>query len=304
MEEIWKKIEDYEDYEVSNLGNVRSTKRGNTKMLKPAIWWSQSSHKTEEKYLCVTLQQNGTRKCWAIHRLVANAFLPQDPKRLQINHKNGIKDDNRAENLEWCSQSENVIHCAYVLQKNRKYLNRISQFDKKGKLIKVFENVRDAANETGTKHGNILKCANRERNIAGGFIWRFVGDEGDASYSNKVHTKVVALSLYGTFVKEFDSIVDAALWANIDGDNIYCAISGKTNRAGGFIWRYSKQYSKDEFSIFDNKRICEYTAKGTFVKEYPSIKDLIEEKGYDLMKIKNVIMGRQQTAYRRIWKLI
>lgn len=239
MEEIWKKIEDYEDYEVSNLGNVRSTKRGNTKMLKPAIWWSQSSHKTEEKYLCVTLQQNGTRKCWAIHRLVANAFLPQDQKRLQINHKNGIKDDNRAENLEWCSQSENVIHCAYVLQKNRKYLNRISQFDKKGKLIKVFENVRDAANETGTKHGNILKCANRERNIA-----------------------------------------------------------------GGFIWRYSKQYSKDEFSIFDNKRICEYTAKGTFVKEYPSIKDLIEEKGYDLMKIKNVIMGRQQTAYRRIWKLI
>lgn len=303
MKEIWKKIKNYEDYEVSNLGHIRSNKNGRTKMLKPSIWWPQESHKTNEKYMCVTLQQNGTRECFAIHRLVATSFVDNPNNHARINHKNGIKDDNRADNLEWCSQSENTIHSMYVLQKNRKYLERICQFDKKGNLIKVFDNVREAANETGAKHGNILKCANRERNVAGGFVWRFVGDERDVCYANKVKRGVVAISLWGERVKHFDSIIDASKWANVDADSISCAIGGKTNRAGGYMWRYLETYDSDEFSMFDNMKIREYTDKGTFIKEHGNIKDLITSTGYDLIKIKNVIAGKQKTAYRRIWEL-
>lgn len=96
MTEEWRTIDGYDGkYEVSNFGNVKNAKTG--KILKPI--------NNGKGYLRVNLCNNGVRK-WLVHRLVLETFLPTNGK--EINHKNHITTDNRLENLEWCSRSENL----------------------------------------------------------------------------------------------------------------------------------------------------------------------------------------------------
>lgn len=98
--EIYKVISNYPNYEVSNLGNVRNKKTG--KVLKPG--------KDGDGYLHVVLCKEGKTKLFKVHRLVANAFLQNPNNKPQINHINGIKTDNRLENLEWVTCSDNIKH--------------------------------------------------------------------------------------------------------------------------------------------------------------------------------------------------
>lgn len=95
--EIWKTITKFEEYQISNLGNVKSLKFGKERYLK-AI--------KRSGYLRVELNS----KAFSIHRLVAQEFINNPENKEQINHINGIKHDNRLENLEWCTQSENIKH--------------------------------------------------------------------------------------------------------------------------------------------------------------------------------------------------
>lgn len=97
--EKWKDIADYEGlYEVSCRGNIR-----NKKTLKVLSNKSNS-------YVVVNLTKNGISKNYNAHRIVAEAFIDNPLSKKQVNHINGIKNDNRIENLEWCTPSENVNH--------------------------------------------------------------------------------------------------------------------------------------------------------------------------------------------------
>lgn len=99
--EIWVKIPSFENYEASNLGNIRThnwKNSGQTRVLKPA--------KCAKGYLKTVLSGKGIK----VHRIIAKTFIPNPDNKPQINHINGIKDDNRAENLEWVTNRENVIH--------------------------------------------------------------------------------------------------------------------------------------------------------------------------------------------------
>jgi hypothetical protein len=98
---IWKVCESYPDYEVSEAGDVRRlTSRTCAKagyVLRP---WLRCG------YPCVNIGN----KFVSVHRLVATAYLPSDPGRTEVNHKNGIRTDNRVENLEWATRKENAQH--------------------------------------------------------------------------------------------------------------------------------------------------------------------------------------------------
>lgn len=111
--EIWKDIPEFNnEYQISNLGRIRSKEaiimRSNgspyirrSKVLKPAL---------DEGYLKGAVCVNKKLIPYRIHKLVANAFVDGKKEGLEVNHKNGIKNDNRAENLEWVTRSENIIH--------------------------------------------------------------------------------------------------------------------------------------------------------------------------------------------------
>lgn len=101
--EKWKDIKGYENiYKVSNLGNVKSLRYSKEKILK--------FHKTKRGYLEVRLSFNGKAKHYSVHRLVAQAFIFNLENKPDVNHKNGNKKDNRVENLEWVTESENNLH--------------------------------------------------------------------------------------------------------------------------------------------------------------------------------------------------
>lgn len=98
QKEIWVEIN--KNYSISSFGNVRSNR--SNKILKPGI--------RGDGYLVVNITGYKHKKNWKIHQLVAHHFLEKIENKTQINHKNGIKSDNRVENLEWCTCSENIKH--------------------------------------------------------------------------------------------------------------------------------------------------------------------------------------------------
>ena len=98
--EIYKVIHDYPNYEVSTLGNVRNI--GSGRVLRPI--------KTKNGYLQVNLCKDGKHFMRYVHRLIASVFIPNPDNKPCVNHIDGDKHNNRVENLEWCSHSENMKH--------------------------------------------------------------------------------------------------------------------------------------------------------------------------------------------------
>lgn len=110
----WKKITGFEDcYEISNNGELRSLER-DVRHYKGGVRRCKSSIKKiradKDGYMRCNLKKDGKRYDFRIHRLVADAFLENEKHLPIVNHKNGIKSDNRVDNLEWCSFQNNTIH--------------------------------------------------------------------------------------------------------------------------------------------------------------------------------------------------
>lgn len=154
MKEVFCIIKDYPNYSVSRLGNVRNDKTG--RILKPGI---------TRGYLRVCLCKNGEHKNYRVHRLVAEAFIPNPLGLPQVNHIDENKLNNRAENLEWCT-----------IQYNQEYSNakQVVQYDLNGNLIANWKSTHEIQRQLGFSQGYISSCCTGRHKTAYGYIWRYV----------------------------------------------------------------------------------------------------------------------------------
>lgn len=171
--EIWKDIKGFDGlYQISNLGNVKSLKR---KYRKNEIFIKKYENKNG--YIFVVLSKNNISKNFLVHRLVAKAFIPNPNNYIEINHKNEIKDDNRVENLEWCTRKYNINYNNLnkrINRINRKDLSkRVYQYDLDNNFIKKWESVMEIQRQLKYYSSAISECCNGKRRIAYGYIWKY-----------------------------------------------------------------------------------------------------------------------------------
>ena len=133
-----------------------------------------AKHKRKGGYEYVEVFINGAKKKISVHRIVAKAFCENPNQHPQVNHIDGNPSNNRADNLEWVSGSDNQLHSRYVLGNETGFKDRpIICIDTGEEFIST----RDAWRKTGINYSHISECASGKRKTAGGFKWGYVEKE-------------------------------------------------------------------------------------------------------------------------------
>lgn len=171
--EIWKPILNYEGlYEVSNWGRIKSFKFGKERILKPGT--------NKYGYLIVILCKNGKVKHFYVHRLVAEAFIPNPHNYPCVNHKDECKTNNNVNNLEWCTYTYNNNYGTKIerISKNRdtsKYFKPILQYTLDGVFVREWKSIAEAG-RNGFNQGHITDCCRGVRKTHKGFIFKYKED--------------------------------------------------------------------------------------------------------------------------------
>lgn len=180
----WKPIPNYEDvYVISSAGivkrikyydaaNIKKYPNGNVLSLRP----------DKDGYLKVALTNKGKTETCFVHRLVASTFLDNPNNLPQVNHKNGIKDDNRVENLEWVSRSENIRHRIDVLGislRNKKGSKPVLQYTMDGTFVKEYPSAKEAGRIIQGSQGHISECCRGEKPHYRNYKWYYKSSVGN-----------------------------------------------------------------------------------------------------------------------------
>ncbi len=168
--EEWRDVVGYEGlYMVSNIGNVKSlqrtakSKNGSIRTVSEKL---RKINKNKSGYIMVILNKEGKRKGIKIHRLVAQAFLPNPENLPQVNHKDENKSNNCVENLEWCTQ-----------EYNNKYGTRTERTSKKVKCLEtgvIYPSTIEIQRNLGFSSANISKCCRGKVKSCCGYHWQYV----------------------------------------------------------------------------------------------------------------------------------
>ena len=177
---MWKDIKGYEGiYRVSDTGVVQRISYIGCSQRKHKLPYTIAYMTDKDGYKKVPLYKDKKVKNFFVHRLVATAFIPNPENKSQVNHKDGAKDNNNVDNLEWVTQSENRRHCLEHLNphlRNNKLSKVVYQFDLSGKLIAIYPSTKEAHRVTGIPQGSIAKVARGEGFTCHGFIWKYEKD--------------------------------------------------------------------------------------------------------------------------------
>ena len=175
--EEWRDVAGYEGlYQVSSEGHVKSLERkvpkwDGERTVKERILKPRTDH---YGYLLVSLCAGGKSKTLKVHRLVCEAFHDNPENKLDVNHINENKTDNRACNLEWCTRRENVNHGTRNVRIAETKSKPVVQYTLNGELIKVWSSTIEVQRQAGFSQGNISKVANGKHKQAYGYIWKYI----------------------------------------------------------------------------------------------------------------------------------
>ena len=206
MTEVWKDIAGYEGlYQVSNLGRVKSLPRELKRFTDRKCLAKErilTAHPNSKGYLRIQLKKDGKTEQRFLHRLVAEAFIPNPSNKGEVNHIDNAPTNNKAENLEWTTHKENMewsSKCGRYdhlkeqrskygkmnISKARKCVERkVCLIDENGNVIKEYSTLTDACKDYGLDGGGVCRCCQGKQKTCGGYRWRYYDkdtrkDQGD-----------------------------------------------------------------------------------------------------------------------------
>ena len=239
--EEWRFIPNCDNlYMVSNLGRIKALKTfrsyGKFKRTCKERIMKQSSN--WQGYLhCIIRDSKGAKIRISSHKCVCDIFIPNPNKYPCTNHKNEIKWDNRAENLEHCTYAYNL---AYGSRKGEKDIP-VCQYDLQGNFIKEFKSVRDASIATNTNRRSISNVTHGWAKSAGGYIWKKKDDSNDIKiepYIDNNKHRVVCYDMQGNMIDEYNSIAEASASLGLWQQDISACCRGVKQRVKQYIFKY------------------------------------------------------------------
>lgn len=180
MNEIWKDIRGFEGiYQVSNAGRVRSLDRDIVTTYRGTIHTRHYKGRIIKPkyslagYQAVVLANSGVHVRMQVHRIVAFHFVNGFKEGLIVNHKNEIKDDNRAENLEWVTYTYNNTYGEQFVHRYDRRSKRVLKCNKDGSVIAEYKSLNEAARQNGTKGTVVSRWCRHIYSPQNGYVWKF-----------------------------------------------------------------------------------------------------------------------------------
>lgn len=233
---MWKKIiidNVITNYSVDEEGKVKND-----------ITNKELSPRTQQGYKHVTIYINKKPKSCRVHRLVATAFIPNSENKPYVNHLNGIRSDNRVENLEWATPSENTQHAVDTGLFKPTREKQVIQYSLNGDKIAIYRSISEAARKTNSSVEKIVNCCQLVRKTHNEFQWRYKEDEVDRLQSVELpKTKAKRVAQINPKTNEiiaiYDSFCQAAKAVNGTQSAITHVIKGDkgTKTHKGFGWK-------------------------------------------------------------------
>ncbi|WP_304772969.1 HNH endonuclease [Paramuribaculum intestinale] len=213
----------------------------------------------DKEYLSVMFCKNGKHKRFSIHRLVAEAFIPNPENKPQVNHIDENPNNNCVWNLEWVTAKENCNHGTRIarIKSNMPHNKAIYQLSMSGEIVAEYPTIQSAAKTTDICAGHICDCCKGNRSFANGYKWRYVDEilnqhtqtrlnerekgywEGRKRTALKNSKRVFQCDMQGNVLGEYISTAEASRQTGICTPGIINVCNGKARQAGGYIWRYA-----------------------------------------------------------------
>jgi len=254
--EIWKDIPNYEGYyQASSMGRIKSMSRdiylsgGRQKATLHEMILIQ--HIDKKGYAVVGIKgDNDKQRTMKVHQLVAKAFIPNPENKPTVDHLNGVKDDNRLDNLRWATMKEQGQTTKLLglvtkkMGKDHHQSKDVYEYDLQGNLLNIWGSIGEAARNSPVSRAHIAKICNGVFDFSKNRVFSFEPKSQDYfnrefRYRTLKDKEVIKKNLIGDEICRYRSAKDAARENDIPYISIYYNLTKRSKSSYGYIWEYA-----------------------------------------------------------------